>query len=681
MQKSLVALTADSRSVGAFTHKDTNLITGACPLFALRLRGRDGATLCLSAADAATVETTAEGAVYGGFATPEGESLPLRVRVTLSPLPDGAEWGLEVENATPLAVEWVDYPCLPLGKLKKEGGDGELLLSYNEGVLIDEARARDLPFPSKSPEYPSEGAYYMFPHMLSAQFIARIGEGGGVYLGAHDPARGPKALDYRATEEGVTLFVKTFTGCDYGEDYRQAFPMVSRAVEGGWEDAAALYRAWFEAHLPAGTVKSADNPRLPEWYAESPLMVAYPVRGIHDMDEMNPNALFPYSRALPLMEEIAEATGTRVMALLMHWEGTAPWAPPYVWPPYGGEESFRAFMDALHEKGHLLGVYCSGFGWTLKSNLIEDYDNTAEAPAVLDAMCAAPDGEVHLSHICTAQRSGYDICAASPHGREILLEAYAPLLRSGVDYAQILDQNHGGAQYFCYSPHHGHPPMPGSWMTTHMQSLLGEWNRLSPRMLLGCESAAAEPFTPNLLFSDNRFELNYFFGRPVPLYAFLFHEYLRNFMGNQVSCPFSVEDGTLCMRMAYSFTAGDALTLTLMPDGELMPNWGCRDFSHLPDKATHLGFIRRLMDFYRAEAGVYLGTGRMIKPLPVTCPTVAFTTLYGYSLTLPALFSTAWEAEGRQVQIFVNHTDTPVTATWRGEELTVPALDAVMREL
>jgi hypothetical protein len=646
--------------------------------FTIQLRSANGEKLCLSASDASAINQIDNDVIFTGFV--EGIS----VVATATPISSTeTEWSITIDNPSDYAIEWVDYPCVKCGKLKRNGGDAQILSSYNEGIIIEDAFARDTssPFPQKQVEYPSEGAYYMFPHMLSAQFIAYLAPAGNIYLGAHDPARGPKSIDYRATEEGVELFVKTFTGVSYGENYSLTYPIITKNFEGDWEDAATIYRDWFEANLPAGAVKIPLNSRLPQWYEDSPLIIAYPVRGIHDMDEMTPNALFPYMQAMPIIEEIARETQTRIMVLLMHWEGTAPWAPPYVWPPYGGEESFNEFLNKLHEKGHLLGVYCSGFGWTEQSNLIAEYARSAEKEGLLDAMCAGPDGKVLLSKICTFQRSGYDICPASEKGRKILREAYSPLFSSGVDYAQILDQNHGGAQYFCYSREHGHPAMPGSWMTSNMQTLLTEWNRLAPSMLMGCESAAAEPFTPNLLFSDNRFELNYYFGRPVPLYAFIYHEYLRNFMGNQVSCPFPVKDGTLCMRMAHSFVAGDALTVTLMPNGEFMPNWGCRDFSVLPDKKTHLAFIKRLMEFYRGPAKQFLFAGRMVKPLPVKCPTISVTTIFGYTQELPAVFSTAWEANGERAQIFVNHTENDAVCTWNGETITIPALNAVIKEI
>ena len=89
------------------------------------------------------------------------------------------------------------------------------------------------------------------------------------------------------------------------------------------------------------------------------------------------------------------------MALPMHWEGTAPWAPPYVWPPFGGEEAFKRFIDKLHEKGNLAGVYCSGIGWTTQSVLVPSYQTKElyEQEHMDEVMCQTPTGDIVQSHI------------------------------------------------------------------------------------------------------------------------------------------------------------------------------------------------------------------------------------------------------------------------------------------
>ena len=671
----LVTVDLQKASVTAIEYAGHNILAAPAPLFSVGMRSRDG-KLTAHHAFTATKVTTGDGcATYSGF-----EAADVSVTIRLCNENDALLWTIEVENRTDALVEWVDFPTVDLLPFKKNGGVGELLFPYNEGAIIDDMNKRPSWLSPRYPEYPSLGSYCVFPNMMCSQFMAYLFDGHGLYVGAHDAARGVKAIDYIPADNNVRLQLRLYCGVNFGESYKSDFPIVWKLFDGTWEDGADIYRAWFESALPRGVKKLSDNNDLPDWYEDAPLVVTYPVRGIHDMDKMDPNALFPYMNALPRIEDIANRVQSRLLVLLMHWEGTAPWAPPYVWPPYGGVEGFDAFKDALHKQGHLMGVYCSGFGYTLQSNLNEYNMEKECAERGLEAgMCAGPDGKVAISRICTGQRKGYDICPASEVGREILKEAYMPLFESGVDYSQILDQNHGGGQYFCYSQEHGHAPAPGPWMTENMQDLLTDWNGVAGKMLLGCESAAAEPFIGNMLFSDNRFELCWSIGRPVPMYAYIYHEYLRNFMGNQVACPFPETLDTLRHRMAYSFAAGDCMTVALMPDGGLYPNWGGRNFSNPPDYDKTMTFAANMQAFYRDSAKAYLYNGRMVKPCEFT---VTDAPHYDDArATFPPVFSTAWEQNGTRAQIFVNPNDTAVTLTLNGNTVTVPAMDAVLVEI
>ncbi len=644
------------------------IAAGKKPIFTVCLRDNNAAKHSFTAFDAKKCVVTDNTAEYSGF------DCDIKVRVTLSDK-DFSEWSITVENNTDMLVEWVTFPEISLRPLVGNGGDAKVVCTYNEGAICD-----DLDKKGKSvlAEYPSQGWYWMFPYMLFGQFMCYQLENGGLYFAAQDADRAPKGIDFYGDDGNTVMFIRQYTGINYGESYKSGYSVVMGGYDGTWHDGAQIYKDWFEANLPSNAKKISENEQIPEWYKDSPLVITYPVRGIHDMDKMDPNALFPYENALPEIDAIAKKVDSRLLVLLMHWEGTAPWAPPYVWPPYGGEDMFNNFADKLHERKHLLGVYCSGFGFTLQSNLCEEYNNAEriEKENLRDAFCASPAGVAEISRICTGQRSGYDICAAYERGRELLDEAYLPLFKSRADYCQILDQNHGGSQYFCYSKKHGHPHAPGKWMTEGMRNLLDGWNKMGEGKLFGCESASSEPFIGNLLFSDNRYELNWRLGEPIPLYSYIYHEYLRNFMGNQVSCPLTNEKDSMCARMAYSFSAGDCMTIVLTPFGKIMTNWGNHDFTKLPDKDKAIQFAANMQKFYKEKASKFLYDGRMIKPIAADIGTVSFPTDKGYDVELPEVYTTAWEKNGEKAQIFVNHTDSDIELDFLGKKLRVKALDA-----
>ena len=657
--------------------KERELCDTTCPIFCVRLRNEAGECFYIDSTGAKDVSLGEGEIVYHGF---DNDFSELTVKVLID-ADENISWKIEVKNIpNKYAIEWVEFPkiCLPrLIDNNKNGG--KILFPYNEGMMVTDEGL----LPRYEPEFPMSGAYFIFPNMVCSQFMAYLFDDISLYIGAHDKKRAFKGVDFYPYENGIAMQMRLYSGADFGMDFLCDYPIVWQASTGDWKDVAEIYRSWFECNLPPKVVKIKENKSLPKWYEGSPLVVTYPVRGIHDTDKMEPNALFPYTNALPILEKIKKGTNCQIMALLMHWEGTAPWAPPYVWPPYGGEELFNEFKNALHKNGDLLGVYCSGFGYTKQSSLIKSYncEEKIKAEGVLEGVCHSPANKPELGITCTPyQRYGYDICPASRRGREILDEAYTPLFKNGIDYAQILDQNHGGGQYMCYARGHNHPPMPGEWMTSNMQKLLSEWNDLAPNMLFGCESASAEPFIGSLLMSDNRFELNYPFGEVVPLYAFLYHEYVRNFMGNQCGCPFEPKHDTLRYRLAYSFSIGDIMTLIIAPNGELMTHWGTHDFESSPNMEKTLLFIKNVMKFYNEGAKKYLYSGKMSTSADVKCEEIDIPMFRGRDFArLPRLLSSVWEEEnGKTAYIVVNPEESPVKFSIGNESYEAPPLNAIL---
>jgi hypothetical protein len=263
---------------------------------------------------------------------------------------------------------------------------------------------------------------------------------------------------------------------------------------------------------------------------------------------------------------------------------------------------------------------------------------------------------------------------------------------------QALDQNHGGASYFCYSERHGHVPAPGKWQQIETNKLLSSIDKKG--VLLGCESAAAEPFLAQLQFSDKRYELNYYIGTPIPLYEYLYHEYVTNFMGNQICAMLEKADNNFTYRLAYSFAAGDALTLVMSGDGEFQYSWcdGVEPLEQTLDKSVVLPFIKTLTKWRKGGASKFLHYGKMIPPAKVHCATERFLCGDGVTyLTSDSAISVAYAHGGKRVQLLINYnlyeveitfdrpynvyTDADLQNAQRVERCTMQPLSVILLEL
>ena len=649
-----VTIDFQNKYVSSILFDGEEMIFGKIPFFNIKLRNKDAEKKYLSASEFAFVSFDGEVAKY--------HHRNADVILKITQIKDGLQWWVKVNNHTSWLIEQVELMTIGLcPKLIEEGGKGEIIIPYNEGARITSLKRRDENgFTYREVDYPSYGTSYMYPNMISSPFLSYIANKKGIYLGMHDKNYTPKHIDFRLFNGVLKTELSTFTNTNYGEDYEMDYPCVTLFFKGNFYDACDIYRNWFyENHgHELKTIKEKYH-ELPNWYHESPVVVTYPILGGKDSDtNMKPGGLYPYTNGLKVINHFSQETNSKILVTLMQWESTAPWAPPYVWPPYGDVDNFMQFRDELHKNGHYLGLYASGFGWTNESYRLP-YNKTQEFidRNLKDIMCTNSNGEMK-STIVSQIRLGFDVCPALDLSKQIFIEEANKMINANIDYVQLLDQNHGGNPYFCYSDKHGHVPAPGKWQIEETNKLLEQIDK--SHCLLGCESAASEPYIGQLMFSDNRYVLNYSTGEPIPMYAYIYHEYVNNFMGNQICYPMTDERYSLTYRMAYSFVAGDMYTLVIDDKGQIHIAW-CND--RIVDEKMPLTLIKNTNKWRIGKFEEYLHLGKMVKPVEYSCNKKTFGSARGMPHTyyFDAVLSCAY-TNGKDIyQFFINYDDRKET--------------------
>ena len=640
-----------NKTISSLKFKNEEMVEGNVSFFFLRMRKRDNSHYYLPAKEF-KFEKYEDGKAY--YSHKEAD-----VILTIKELSNGLSWSIKIINHTDFLLEQVELMSLGLcPRLMDENGKGEIDIPYNEGLRVTSMQRRETSvFRYYDVDYPSEGLYFMYPNMISSPFMTYIHNKTGLYLAMLDKECTPKHIDFRYFEDVLKTEMAVFTNLDYGQSYEMNFDSVMLFFEGDYFDGCDLYREWFYKNSGKNlkTIKERYN-EIPHWYHDSPLVVIYPLVGTKDSDkEMKPGNMYPYTNGLPVMDYYGKQTDSKILALLMHWEGTAPWAPPYVWPPYGDVNNFYKYRDELHKRGYLLGVYTSGFGWTNVSHR-RKYDKTEEFEKehLADIMCTNTIGEMR-STIVQDIRQSYDMCPACEKTKVLIQSEIEKMVNAGIDYIQVLDQNHGGNPYFCYSDKHGHVPAPGKWQVEETLKLLK--NIQKKQCILGCESAASEPYIGELLFSDNRYLINYHTGEPIPMYAYIYHEYVNNFMGNQISCGLlSGERYGYTYRMAYSFIAGDLYTFIIDGNGKTHIAW-CND--EVINDEMPLRLIKNTNKWRTGYFERFLHYGKMVKPLEYECGTKRMTFIWPpvREFNFRSVLSLAYTDGNETFQFFINYDD------------------------
>ena len=244
----------------------------------------------------------------------------------------------------------------------------------------------------------------------------------------------------------------------------------------------------------------------------------------------------------------------------------------------------------------------------------------------------------------------------------------------GVDFFQILDQNHGGESFVCYARDHHHPPLPGVWQTRAMAKLIETMRRTAAAtgnpLLIGCENVAAAPYVAQMPFNDRRNPLVY--GQEASAVQYLFHEYANNFLGNESSawetirCADSPDN--LQLRLAMSFVRGEYLSFTLRDSGEI--DWGAAaDWSAPAPEQQPLLTLAKQCNAFRRKYRKFLLHGTMQKPsVRLECGWYELKLRKRDSEFLPLVPTGAFRApDGEEAQFLVNFRNRPEPVRLRSD--------------
>ena len=137
-------------------------------------------------------------------------------------------------------------------------------------------------------------------------------------------------------------------------------------------------------------------------------------------------------------------------------------------------------------------------------------------------------------------------------------------------------------------------------------------------------------------------------------------------MGNQV-CIENLLDHhnspeNIVERIAYSFMAGDMMTLVLNQDGEINWNWGqvYTKIDHVPEQEPIKEFVKNANAWRRGMGKKYLHTGKMVKPYNVNCKTQVIHGIRGNDRDYAEVYTSAWTDGKNYGQFLINYNNRNV---------------------
>jgi len=650
---------------------DRNLLTCVDCLPALALQYLDGERQYRYVDSLSAAETEAQqgdGQVAFTYRSVGGLGVDVTLTVNASPQEPFSRWRVSVRNHGGVRIVDVQFPflVLPVGEharvVSPEGLGGRLIA--RDGLPLD--------CPELWQIRPENGDGSHYPGGMYAQFLAWHDDRAGVYLACEDAEGNVKLIKAARRGDGVRLGFAHVGDWPAPGERTLEYDVVLRTFDGDWYDAAGIYRGWTLAQKWATPL--ARRTDVPDWLLESPPHITVRLQGYLD-DGPTPavEEFVPYEKCVPLLDGIASRVEAPLVAVLMSWERAGPWVYPDCFPPVGGDESLSRFVALARERGWRVGSFCNGTRWVV-GHTCNGYDGRGyyDEHGGAASVCRRHDGEPWVEGWDAGWRPSYACCMAQGLTRETATGFVRRLIGWGMRSIQFFDQNCNAVTFPCFADDHGHPPMPGKWMTRAMEDTIGAFRRVAEEAgaddaIQSTENPCNEVCLPLFQQSDVRISPPSSGYRDyIPLYHYLFHE--CTIMHGMMST--GPEPHSLPIRTAWLGVWGEIPGAVITGDGTLLNrdtfNWAPWE-PKVGNNDHALEMIRVVTAMRRGHGRDFLVYGRMLRPASVECDTVAWET-DGRSHAVPALAHAAWQApDGRTAMALAN---------WTAEERRVAVSDA-----
>ncbi len=439
------------------------------------------------------------------------------------------ECGIAVKNGSPLSLYAVKFPAIEFPvRLGESAEDDRVLLPMCDGSLLEnpEANLRS----SSSSNYPGTA---------SVQFLAYYDPTAGIRVTALDGGGSRKSIGVGRRGAGLGLNIVHYAELAAGKDFTLPYAVEMTTFHGDWESAASDYRKWAVKQKWCRKRLDERIAELPEWLRGMPFFYTVAVRG---QSAQNKNAL-RYELIAEQAAEYKRLMHSPVVAMVMSWEKNGPWVTPDYFPAVGGDEPFQTLMTKLREQGNRSLIFLSGLRWTLLKGA--DYDareafaRDGEASAIV-----GEDGKTLVLDKPTGDTGQYgELCPATKYAADLLSRVSRHATELGVTAVQV-DQMVGGGSPACFSGKHGHPAGGGSWQTEAVYRMFARLRAEGKARSKDFAFLMEEPnefFIPVLDayhardYAEARWPRNGRGVRGVPLFTFIYHDYLLGYGGDSAT--------------------------------------------------------------------------------------------------------------------------------------------------